>query len=286
MLTLVESISLAGDRAKQNDDAQGFARGAAWVIDGATDLHDAPLTGAASDAAWIAETLNAYLHQHAGAQSKGVLDDDRLRALVRDGATSAVFDFAQRADAPGDKWKSPICSVLLAAETERGVIGLDLGDCRCFVLDATGNAQAIGGPPAAPDLEAKLAAKAKQDAGGGPLLRHAGTLDMLRRARAFQNGGGGSWTFCLDPRCAEEARVWEIALARPAHLLLASDGFSALADRYGLYDAASLVQAARAKGLQELGRALRALEIADQGGARHPRFKPSDDATALLIRLS
>ena len=54
MLTFIEAISLAGDRAKQNDDACGFARDRAWVIDGATDLHDAPLTGAASDAGWIA----------------------------------------------------------------------------------------------------------------------------------------------------------------------------------------------------------------------------------------
>ncbi|MEZ6022223.1 MAG: hypothetical protein R3C16_02140 [Hyphomonadaceae bacterium] len=44
MLTFVESISLAGDRAKQNDDACGFAHGRGWVLDGATDLHDAPLT--------------------------------------------------------------------------------------------------------------------------------------------------------------------------------------------------------------------------------------------------
>ena len=35
-----------------------------------------------------------------------------------------------------------------------------------------------------------------------------------------------------------------------------------------------------------LGRELRAIETADAAGARHPRFKPSDDATALLMRLS
>jgi hypothetical protein len=39
-------------------------------------------------------------------------------------------------------------------------------------------------------------------------------------------------------------------------------------------------------GLQELGRELRAVEAADAHGARHPRFKTSDDATALLLRLT
>ena len=65
-----------------------------------------------------------------------------------------------------------------------------------------------------------------------------------------------------------------------------TDGFSALTDRYGAYDAPGLVRAALDKGLQELGRELRAIETADAAGARHPRFKPSDDATALLMRLS
>ena len=38
MLTFVESLSLAGDRQKQNDDACGFDRGAAWVIGTAVSL--------------------------------------------------------------------------------------------------------------------------------------------------------------------------------------------------------------------------------------------------------
>jgi hypothetical protein len=35
-----------------------------------------------------------------------------------------------------------------------------------------------------------------------------------------------------------------------------------------------------------LGRELRALETADAAAARFPRFKQSDDATAILLRLT
>ena len=35
-----------------------------------------------------------------------------------------------------------------------------------------------------------------------------------------------------------------------------------------------------------VGRELRAIEAADAGGSRHPRFKQSDDATAVLLRLT
>jgi hypothetical protein len=80
--------------------------------------------------------------------------------------------------------------------------------------------------------------------------------------------------------------VWSFQLARPAYLLLMTDGFAALADRYRAYDAAGLLRAVLDRGLQELAREVRAIETADAGGAKHPRFKASDDATALLMRLT
>jgi len=44
--------------------------------------------------------------------------------------------------------------------------------------------------------------------------------------------------------------------------------------------------AAMDKGLAVLGEELRAIEAGDAGGDRFPRFKKSDDATALLIEVT
>lgn len=275
MLTLVEALSLAGDRAKQNDDACGYRGARAWVIDGATDLHDAPLTGWASDASWIAHIANAHVSGQEGGD---------LREVVR--RTSVVAQEAfdnHRGTRPVVKWQSPIASLLIVQETDMGVVGLDLGDCRAFTLDAAGNASAFGGPDDAAGAETALAAK--QTDADKPLLRREETIAMLRRMRASLNQDGAQWTFGLDPACADRARTWTLTLQRPAELLLATDGFAALVDRYRGYDPAGLLQAALDKGLHELGRELRAIETADAAGALHPRFKRSDDATALLLRL-
>lgn len=277
MFTLVETISLAGDRAKQNDDTCGFKGARAWVIDGATDLHDKPLTGWASDVSWLAQAANAHLH--------GV-DDADLRAIVRGAANAAATTFARLAGAmPEERWKRPIASLLMARETSDGVEGLDLGDCRIFALGADGAVHTAGAREDAADDESALAAR--QTDSDRPLLQRTQTIDVLRNMRARLNGGGaGGWTFSLDPTCANHARVWAFTLKRPAHVLLMTDGFSALVDRYGAYDAPGLVRAALDKGLQELGREVRAIENADVGGALHPRFKKSDDATAVLVRLT
>lgn len=276
MLTFVEAISLAGDRAKQNDDAFGFANGRAWVLDGATDLHDAPLSGAASDASWIAHFANTWLHGAAG---------EDLHADVRAASTAAAHAFARHARRQThERWQSPISSLLIVAERTDGVAGLDLGDSRVFALDADGAVHAAGGPADAADAESKLAAQ--QTDADKPLLQREATINRLREMRAALNREGASWTFCLDPACADHARVWRLALKRPAYALLMTDGFAALTDRYRAYDAGALVRAALDRGLDALGRELREIEREDSGGARHPRFKRSDDATALLMRLS
>jgi hypothetical protein len=273
MLTLIEAISLAGDRGKQNDDACGFARGRAWVIDGATDLHDAPLTGWTSDASWIAQQANTHFHHAEGPP----------RWVVRGASAAAGAEFKRIARAAPERWQSPIASLLIIEEAGTGVAGLDLGDCRIFALDGDGGVHISGGPGDAGDDEAKLAAQ--QTDVHKPLLQRTDTIDMLRRTRAAMNGEGSRWTFGLNPACADHARAWTLALRRPAHLLLMTDGFSALTDRYGAFDAGGLVQAAVDRGLQELGREVRAIEAADAASTRHPRFKASDDATGLLLRL-
>jgi hypothetical protein len=274
MLTLVESISLAGDRAKQNDDAFGFTGNRAWVIDGATDLHDAPLTGAASDASWLAHHANVFLHQ----------TGHDVRQAVRMASVTAAREFALEVkDRAYERWQSPIASVLMLETMAYGVRGIDLGDCRIFALDASGTVHVAGGPVGARDAE--VAAAAQQTDTDKPLLQRSATIDMLRRSRASLNQPGAHWTFGLDPECVDHARGWAFEFEKTAHLLMMTDGFAVLADQYGAYDPAGLVRAAVEKGLQELGREIRAIENDDAGGAAHPRFKKSDDATALLMRL-
>jgi len=68
-------------------------------------------------------------------------------------------------------------------------------------------------------------------------------------------------------------------------MLLTSDGFLALASDYDRYHAEGLVEAASAKGLRALYNELREIENSDLEARHYPRFKKSDDATAVLLRV-
>lgn len=287
MLTVLDTISMAGDRTKQNDDMVGAAGDIAWVIDGATDLQDDPMTGWASDASWMAHRANAAFEQ---AAVNAPADETGLRSLIRAAAGAIRTDFFRfpRAET-ADLADWPVSSCLLAARTADGLIGLDLGDCRVFGLDADGRAFAMGGPPAAADNERAAAAAAMQASAGNDgraLYREAPVLARLRQERALRNNDPRSKLLTLHQECADVARFWSVPLKRPAHVLLATDGFAFLADRYDAYTPETLMRAVLDKGLAALLVELRAIENDDAGGAKHPRFKRSDDSTAILLRLS
>ena len=272
MLTLLDAVSAAGSRAGQNDDAYGAAPGCAWVIDGATDL-DAPVTQTASDAAWIAQTMNAWLHGRPNAATAEVA------SLVRAGSQAMRSAFAKIVD-PGalPRWKWPVAALLMVRETADGVEFADLGDCRLFAAG-----KVFGGHDHGKDQENAAAAAHAADP-SGQRYKAPAALDLLRAQRNTLYDTVG--VFGIDPHCAEHLRIRQISLDRPTHLLLATDGFSALVDVYGAYDPEALMIRALERGLAPLVAELRAIEAADADGARHPRWKRSDDATAVLLRLS
>lgn len=271
MLTLLDAISAGGDRAGQNDDAFGAVPGAAWVIDGATDL-DAPLTPTASDAAWIARAANAWLCAHPDVAAADPV------ALVRAAANELRRSFAVHADPDTTpRWRWPLAALLLVQERPGGVVVADLGDCRVFAAGTV-----VGGRERGKDDEHADAAAHAADTSGSR-YKSPDALAFLRTQRGAYYEDQAP--FGIDPRCAESLRVRTLPLTRPTHLLLATDGFAALSDVYGAYDPATLVAAAVADGLAPLVAELRAIETSDRHGARHPRWKRSDDATAVLLRL-
>ncbi len=110
-------------------------------------------------------------------------------------------------------------------------------------------------------------------------------LTILHRAR-YNRGEGGPWVFGPHAHCAGYARRGWAAAPAGTLVLLATDGFLALGSDYLRYDAHALVAAARERGLADLLAELRAIEADDPDGVLYPRFKTSDDATALLVEVA
>lgn len=88
-----------------------------------------------------------------------------------------------------------------------------------------------------------------------------------------------------DPQAAEHAQVGAFPLAGLRGIAMLSDGATRIVARYGLCTWSQALAVARDAGPGELIRQVRAAEDTDPDGARWPRRKLRDDATALYLNF-
>ena len=269
-LDLIQSLSIAGDSAKANDDRTGAGHARAWVIDGATDLGEPGLLGNRGGAAWIAA------------------EADRAFATAGDGSIEqtcrAVFEtvaarFAEQRTREPETWEIPSASFLAVAVADNIVDCAWLGDCAALLI-RDGHATRIGPQRDIRDDETDLARSVAHH-GLGSVKRVAPVLDVLRTARSRP----GRQVLGIDPADAEQIYYSSQPCVAGDELLLMSDGFVAVTDLYRLIDQAALPGLLAEGGLAGIAARLRVAEAGDSDCTRWPRFKQGDDATAIWLRV-
>ncbi|HEY2032966.1 MAG TPA: protein phosphatase 2C domain-containing protein [Rhizomicrobium sp.] len=280
MLEILDSISIPGNTEKPNDDALAYIDSAAVVFDGATGLGEQLMPGK-SDAAWLASFGARRLMAHL---SDGDAPKDAVRAAMEDAEKSYV---ALRRRPPTENYELPHASMMLACADAKGIAAFWFGDCAMIVKRPDSAVAVVGDALEKRALEASRVAKLAEKHGLSPAagVNRPEYLAALRKARNYANTENGHWAFAPQPRAADHVESARVDAPKGTVLLLCSDGFLALASDYRRYDAKSLIAAAQSKGLNELCDELRAIERSDAEGKKFPRFKTSDDATALLVRL-
>lgn len=278
-LAVLDHVSLPGDPTKPNEDFLAYDSQAALVMDGATPLGESLMPGP-SDAAWIAQfgsrRLLAHLREGAGPRQA-------LQAALFDAQTSFQ---ALRRSPPEQTWQTPCASMMLAVEHVQTIEFLWYGDCAALVKQHDQAVAVIGESFAKRAQEAERARALARQKNLSPALglSRPEFIASLRHARNQLNSGD-YWLFSPDIQAASHVGHCTMPVERGGVLLLASDGFLALASDYGALTIDSLMAQALSTGLSGLAELLRNIEANDSGGDMFARFKKSDDATALLLEV-
>lgn len=265
-----------------NEDGFGFAGtpsnvSAAWIFDGVTGINPRHLLGAESDAQWLVARAHQRLTELA---AQDMAPGGILEALV----SGLIADFRAATaglDVPPD-YDPPAACLILAKRYRDGWQALRLGDS-CLLLRESGGGHAIhaASPNNAFDHWLTREAKARRDAG---LLDVKALLaefaPQLKAARARRNRPDGY--SILEASRDALAMPDIIPLGWPEEILLCTDGYYRAVDHYRLHDNGSLL-AASAADVRAVLKAIRAVEADDPGCERFPRFKPADDATAVVL---
>ncbi|WP_226577139.1 protein phosphatase 2C domain-containing protein [Acuticoccus sediminis] len=272
MIEVRASVSAPGSPRRANEDGCGSAGLYAWVIDGATGLGDEALLDAPSDAAW----LTAVLHE---ALMAGAEAETRPLELLRSAANVATERFnAERRRAPRERYEVPTAAVMLARFGDVIEI-VELGDCGLWI-ETDGVMYRVGGSDRQRQWENESARRLM----GGGQGRTPEVTAYLRTVRNTANTPEGYPVFAPDHGSVRRARQ-HVYGARQGRALLITDGFEAAIDDYGLYDGAGLMAAVEGDVDGTLA-TIRAVEADDPDCTRYPRFKRSDDATALMLRFA
>jgi hypothetical protein len=276
-LELIDSLTLPGDPAKPNEDSFAHTNAMAVVIDGATGLGERLMPGP-SDAQWIA----AFAVRRLRAHSQG--GGDPLSWLLAAAADAEKSFAALRYRAPKEPYELPFASLMLAAIEKDALQFAWFGDCAALLREPSGAFAMIGDTMEARAKETVRAKRASQTPAASGVREEF--FPSLRASRNRVNSEGGEWLFAPDRHCADHAHAATRPTVAGTRLLIASDGFLALAADYGRYTPETLLTAAETRGLADLGRELREIEAHDPEGRNYPRFKRSDDATALWLSIA
>lgn len=266
---LIQSLSLAGDAATANDDRAGAGDRLAWIIDGATDLGPPGLVGSRGGAAWLAMAADHALAATGDAPIESICA--RLFAAIE-----ARFARARTREPEGD-WEMPSAALLVAHLNDAWLDCAWLGDCGAL-LRRGGGVERLG---PAPDRANEAGAAARLGSGIGARKMHS--PEVLADRRAARAGRDRAVLGVDAAASAARLRTARYPVAAGDELLLMTDGFAALVDVYGAVSESALIAATG--GLPALAARLRAIELEDAACTAYPRFKPSDDATALWLRI-
>lgn len=265
-----------------NEDAFGHTGSqddvvAAWVFDGVTGINGRNVLGPGTDAAWLVARATQLL----GALAAEDLPLEIILARLVDGLCADFADACERIILPPDYDPPASCLILVKRYTD-GWKALRLGDS-CLLSKSSADALLTALPES--EFDHWLAAEANK-------RRDAGMLDIkallaefrpqLAASRGRRNAPGGYGILEADPAAKSFAEYFD--LGWPRQLLICTDGFYRAADHYRLFDDRALLAAcALPSGVNRVLAETRAVEARDPLCQEFPRFKPADDATAVIL---
>lgn len=119
----------------------------------------------------------------------------------------------------------------------------------------------------------------------GTIEHQNAVRELVDAERRHRNKKGGYWVAGAIPDVAQHAVTGSVDRGQLSSAALMTDGVSCLADTYGATDWSGLLTRLTDVGPAEVIGEVRNLEATDTDGSRWPRYKASDDATAIYCEF-
>lgn len=262
-----------------NEDIATVNGKSAWVLDGATGLNNKNLIDNQSDAKWFVNEWDNYLKNNINN-----LDKD-LKQIATEGIIKIREKFFSQNDLKIEPIDLPSSGIVLIRWDEREIEYFILGDCTLFYKLESGFIKEIK-DESLQMLDNQVIDKMKRIMLNGKGIKEAReeVHDNLVSNRLQMNTNKGYWILGFDEEAIKHSIYNKIKINdKNIELLLMSDGFSALFNTYKYIDKYNIFNELETNNLNQLYNVLRKIEDEDKDGFKYPRFKKSDDASAIYL---
>ncbi|GAA0106104.1 hypothetical protein UT300013_27280 [Paraclostridium sordellii] len=267
--------------AKYNEDIIGVNPFGAWVLDGATGLNNKNLVSKKSDANWYVNWWNNYLHQNISKKST-------LKEIMMDGIEKIKNEYYKVVDKNKiEKIDTPSSSISAVKFYDDKLEYFLLGDCALH-FKIKDNIKIIK------DRSLCYLDKLVYDQMEAlPNLDKLSYEDIKTKVmstiicnRLKKNTKEGYWILDFDKCAINNALNGFIEIEEDIKLMLISDGFSCISDRYNEIDELDLLNEVEKSGVGIIYEKLREIEKNDYSTIKFPRFKISDDSSCIYLDIS
>jgi hypothetical protein len=267
-----EMATAAGRVGQPNEDWVGATPTAVVVLDGLTAPRDLD-SGCNHGVPWYVTSLGSALL--ARLMDCTVSLESCLASAIEE--VAALHDSTCDLASPG----TPQSTVAVVRARDSELEWLVLADS-VIILDLGGEVRVIS------DDRVEKAAQAER---AEALRSHVGSTEheqdvsrLVQTQRSLRNKPGGYWVAAADPAAASESLTGAAHLSKVRRAAVLSDGAARLVE-FGLAGWEQTLTTLAENGPQTLIEEVRRVEATDLRGERWPRYKASDDATAIYVRF-
>lgn len=264
-----------------NEDIYGICDNCYWILDGALSLNKSKYTDGYSDVVWMVQWWHNYLEKKVTQYQKSLI------TILEEGIEQLNQEFSR------------FVSIEALSKLDRASAGIALVRVNhevleCFVL---GDVE-INIHKKNKEIITLVDSKIEQLDNKVMTMIYNNTrreqeivlndytqeeLDLLRKHREKMNTLEGYYVLEHDVNAIKKGIYKEFLLEDVKEILIMSDGFSAIYNKYGAFSLQQLFEKCESDGLSSVLNNIRRIETDDPKQKKHKRLRLHDDATAIYV---
>ncbi len=213
--------------------------------------------------------------------------NDSLKEIMKDGIDEITKEYYELiGDNKVEALDFPSCACSLVKFYEDKIEYLILGDCTLLV-NSKGRVETFK-DDAISKLDKKVydyMAKLENSKNMTFNERKANVMHIIIENRLKKNTIGGYWSLEFSKEAIDNCVSGFIDIKDNTKIMMTSDGFSCVYDRYGIFSKEEIINLANTEGIDYIYKKVREFEKSDDNGVEYPRFKVHDDSSCVYLDI-